>query len=60
MRTADEILEDAKRDIITTGEGVPKALWLEYRKLEVLIDIRDIFHSIDVRLTEIANTLHKP
>jgi len=46
MRTSDEILKDAKNDIITTGVGVPKRLWIEYRKLEVLIDIRDLHAEI--------------
>ena len=42
MRTKDEILECARDDITNPHYGDKAAFWLEYRKIEVLVDIRDI------------------
>jgi len=42
MRTKDEILKDARHDITDEQYKTTKANWLEYRKIEVLIDIRDL------------------
>lgn len=41
MRTKDEILSYARRDIQDDTQKGAAPLWLEVRKLEVLIDIRD-------------------
>ncbi|GAH70877.1 unnamed protein product [marine sediment metagenome] len=42
MRTKDEILDSTREDIRGwSGRDTP-SLWMEYRKLEVFIDIRDI------------------
>ena len=56
MRTKAEILDDAYKDIITKGVDVPKGLWMEHRKLEVLIDLRNI---LEHRLLEIDRDLDK-
>lgn len=45
MRTKDEILDHARRDIQDDTQISEAPLWLEYRRLEVLIDIRDILYS---------------
>lgn len=42
MRTKDEILDNARNDITSPQYGDTASLWLEVRKIEVLIDIRDI------------------
>lgn len=42
MRTKVEILDDARCDIQTNEHREDSALWLEVRKLEVFIDIRDV------------------
>lgn len=42
MRTKDEILEDARLDITDDTQKSESVQWLEYRKIEVWIDIRDI------------------
>lgn len=44
MRTRDEILSQARDDITSKNHKPDIPFWLEYRKIEVLIDIRDI-HS---------------
>ncbi|GAH19941.1 unnamed protein product, partial [marine sediment metagenome] len=41
MRTKDEILDSTREDIRDCAGSDTPALWMEYRKLEVLIDIRD-------------------
>jgi hypothetical protein len=54
MRTKDEILESCRDDIQKPKYNPQAPLWLEYRKLEVLIDIRDMF---DTRLGILFNLL---
>jgi hypothetical protein len=46
MRTKDEILSYARRDIQDDTQKGAAPLWLEVRKIEVLIDIRDIQKGI--------------
>lgn len=46
MRTKDEILDSSKSDIMSESFRDKAPLWLEYRKLEVLIDIRDTLKNI--------------
>jgi len=41
MRTKDEILERCRDDIQNPKYNEQTPFWLEYRKIEVLIDIRD-------------------
>jgi len=45
MRTKDEILRAGIVDIENPKYNPQAHLWLEYRKLEALLDIRDIFNS---------------
>jgi len=45
MRTKDEILLDVRHDIQDKEHKAEAELWLEYRKIEVLIDIRNILYS---------------
>ena len=45
MRTKDDILDDAMQDIINPVYAGKEPYWLEYRKIEALIDIRDILFS---------------
>lgn len=47
MRTKDEILSYARRDIQDDTQKGAAPLWLEVRKIEVLIDIRDVLVRID-------------
>jgi len=42
MRTKDEILDDARCDITSEVNRDTAHLWLEVRKIEALIDIKDI------------------
>ena len=56
MRTKDDILHDASQDIINPDYVGKEPYWLEYRKIEVLIDIRD---SLDNRLLEIDRDIDK-
>jgi len=50
MRTKDEILTRCRDDIQNPKYNEQAPLWLEYRKIEVLIDIRDcIQHLFDLR-----------
>ena len=42
MRTKDDILSDSLRDITNDKYKQDAHLWLEVRKIEVLLDIRDI------------------
>lgn len=51
MRTKDEILGSARNDISSKDFREDAPLWMEYRKLEVLIDIRDILYN---RLSHIS------
>lgn len=50
MRTKEEILRNAKTDIINSKASFPTSYWLRYRELEVLIDIRDIFDKLMLEL----------
>jgi len=51
MRTKDEILKSARKDIRDKQYSMKGPLWLELRKLEVFIDIRDILtHAVKVLL----------
>ena len=45
MRTKNEILRNAKTDIVNSKASFPTSYWLRYRELEVLIDIRDMLYS---------------
>jgi hypothetical protein len=45
MRTKDEILADCRHDIKNETFKEEADLWLEHRKIEVLIDIRDEIHK---------------
>jgi len=45
MRTKDEILKGARDDITNPHYGDKAPFWLEYRKIEVLLDIRDQVHE---------------
>jgi len=42
MRTKEEILTDCNHDILDEQYKTNAHLWVELRKIEVLIDIRDI------------------
>lgn len=57
MRTKDEILEEAERNIQTRKTGGDAELWLEFRKIEVLCNIRDIFSQTLVALGRIGDNL---
>lgn len=46
MRKKDIILDEARRDIQTRETNADAPLWIEYRKLEVLIDTRDTLKDI--------------
>lgn len=46
MRTNDTILNQANKDITLEKHKEDAHLWLEVRKIEVLIDIRDILHDL--------------
>ncbi len=59
MRTKDDILIDARRDITDEQYKTTKANWLEYRKIEVLIDIRDIHSQALVALDRIGESLEQ-
>jgi hypothetical protein len=56
MRTKDEILDQARQDITSPEYGDTAHLWLDVRKIEVLIDIRDI---LELRLREINSDIYK-
>lgn len=47
MRNKDQILRDVRDDIrdLTTHEDSP--LWVQYRQIEVLIDIRDRLNTME-------------
>lgn len=52
MRKKEEILRDCREDIQNDKDISYSADWLEYRKIEVLIDIRDqLANSLDTALT---------
>ena len=57
MRTKDEILRNAKTDIVNSKASFPTSYWLRYRELEVLCDIRDILNGqlIDLEKTTREN-----
>ncbi|GAI53433.1 unnamed protein product [marine sediment metagenome] len=56
MRTKEEILDSTREDIRGwSGRDTP-SVWMEYRKLEILIDIRDILED---RLKSLDNTILK-
>jgi len=46
MRSKDEILSAAINNISDDKYGDKRPLWLEYRKLEVMIGIRDTLKGI--------------
>lgn len=52
MRTKDEILESTREDIKGWLDPNSPGLWMEYRKIEVLIDIRDI---IELRFCQLID-----
>jgi len=56
MRTKREILDKAMDDIQNPKYNEQAPLWLEYWKLGVLIDIRDILED---RLKSLDNTILK-
>jgi len=45
MRTKDNILSDARRDITNQNYRDLAPFWLSVRQIEVLIDIRDILND---------------
>lgn len=45
MRTKDEILAAARDDIQNPEYAGKEPYWLEYRKIQILIDIRDILNK---------------
>ncbi|MBA7496001.1 hypothetical protein ES702_06598 [subsurface metagenome] len=57
MRTKDEILDSCRNDIVSEAYKDKAAFWLDYRKIEVLIDIRDILNGqvIDLEKTTREN-----
>ncbi len=59
MRTKDEILEGARNDIQSDKFKEVAPLWIEYRKLEVLIDIRDLLQGVFNRLAAICERLQE-
>ena len=52
MREKDDILNDARRDIALPKYKAEAHLWLEVRKIEVLLDIREALLSLDDKLSE--------
>ena len=51
MREKDDILNDARRDIALPKYKAEAHLWLEFRKIEVLLDIREALLSFDDKLS---------
>jgi len=45
MRTKIDVMDDARRDIRDVTQRSDTDQWLEYRKIEVLCDIRDILNG---------------
>lgn len=50
MRTKDEILDSTREDIKGWLDPQSPGLWMEYRKIEVLIDIRDTLDKLMIEL----------
>lgn len=46
MRSKDEILEVCKADISNERYKAEAPLWLEVRKIELLLDIREILEGV--------------
>lgn len=53
MRTQDDILKCCREDINSKHFSQQAPLWLEYRKIEVLIDIRDILQYCLLRIADL-------
>lgn len=54
MRTKDEILVIAQKRVTEENYKADAAFWIEVKKLEVLIDIRDI---LELRLCQIIDRI---
>ena len=46
MRTKDQILSNIREDIRDVKHRDTAALWIQYRLIEVLLDIRDILEQL--------------
>ena len=61
MRTKDEILDDANRDITRKMYKADAGFWLDVRKIEIQIDIRDILKDgLDHIISAILNISLRP
>jgi len=54
VRTKDEILDESRSHITCPKYGDTAHLWLEVRKIEVLIDLRDV---IELRACQIIDRI---
>lgn len=52
MREKNKILDDARQDIINPDYAGREPYWLEVRKIEVLLDIREALLGLDDRLSK--------
>ena len=56
MRTKDEMLRNTREDIQDEKHRDTAALWIQYRLIEALLDIRDELHTISESLEGIDST----
>jgi len=57
MRKKEELLRDVREDIKNPEYEGYKGLWVEYRKIEVLTDIRDMLNDLTTSLRLFAKNL---
>jgi len=57
MRTKEEILKDTREDITDKTYSTHASLWVQYRLIEVLIDIRDILKARTEQIADAQATI---
>lgn len=57
MKKREDILDSAYRDVTNTNYRDVAHLWLEVRKIEVLLDIRDTFESMFIEIENLAQII---
>lgn len=60
MRKKEEILLEARKDVVDKTYKESSHLWLEVRKIEVLVDIRDSIEKMRVTIKEALTRLKAP
>jgi len=60
MRKKEEILNDVRRDILSEVHKENAPLWMQYRLIEVLIDMRDLLKTFTEQHKDHWELYHPP